>query len=128
MKDIEFTAATLSDVGNKIFIFVPLQETINNNIKLNDYISTINHLVFFFQCFPKDIKSRKVEEFKTLRRKTKTLELYLILDYERIMQGSDEENLQHIKEVFVKGCETFLKPLKEFKWEEFNNQIQNILK
>jgi len=128
MKDIEFTAATLSDVGNKIFIFVPLQETINNNIKLNDYISTINHLVFFFQCFPKDIKSRKVEEFKTLRRKTKTLELYLILDYERIMQGTDPENLQHIKEVFVKGCETFLKPLKEFKWEEFNNQIQNILK
>ncbi len=128
MKDIEFTAATLSDVGNKIFIFVPLQETINNNIKLNDYISTINHLVFFFQCFPKDIKSRKVEEFKTLRRKTKTLELYLILDYEGIMQGTDPENLQHIKEVFVKGCETFLKPLKEFKWEEFNNQIQNILK
>ena len=127
MKDIEFTAATLSDVGNKIFIFVPLQETINNNIKLNDYISTINHLVFFFQCFPKDIKSRKVEEFKTLRRKTKTLELYLILDYERIMQGTDPENLQHIKEVFLKGCETFLKPLKEFKYNEFETKIKEIL-
>jgi len=85
-------------------------------------------LIIIFQAFPKDYPARKVLEYKIQRRKTKTLELYLILDYERIMQGTDPENLQHIKEVFVKGCETFLKPLKEFKWEEFNNQIQNILK
>ncbi len=54
-----------------------------------------------------------------MRRKTKTLELYLVLDYERIMQGTEEENLQHIKEVFVTGSETFLKPLKGFDWNAF---------
>jgi len=84
-------------------------------------------LYFIFQCFENVKNGRKVEEFKTMRRKTQTLELYLILDYERIMQGSDEENLQHIKEVFVKGCETFLKPLKGFKWEEFECKVKELL-
>ncbi len=55
-----------------------------------------------------------------MRRKTKTLELYLVLDYNRIMQGTDEENLQHIKEVFLQGYATFLKEMKGFDWEGFN--------
>jgi len=126
METIFFSAALHEEIKDKIFIYQKL-EMINNFINLKNYTNSLNELIIIFQAInPKS--PRKVEEFKTLRRKTKTLELYLILDYERIMQGSDQENLQHIKEVFLKGCETFLKPLKGFKWNEFNNQIQNILK
>jgi len=127
MRNFEITVATNELANNKLDGILALRNDLNNNIKLVEKTSSFETLFIIFQCFPKDIKSRKVEEFKTLRRKTKTLELYLILDYERIMQGSDPENLQHIKEVFVKGCETFLKPMKGFRWEEFNNQIQTIL-
>jgi len=127
MRNFEITVATNELANNKLDGILALRNDLNNNIKLVEKTSSFETLFIIFQCFPKDIKSRKVEEFKTLRRKTKTLELYLMLDYERIMQGSDQENLQHIKEVFVKGCETFLKPMRGFRWEEFNNQIQTIL-
>ena len=44
------------------------------------------------------------------------------------MQGADIENLQHIKEVFLQGCETFLKPMKSFDWENFEKEIRIALK
>ncbi len=127
MKQVEITLAQHASLEKKLFIVNKLSNELNEFLKISIYTNSFTTLFIIFQCFPKDIKSRKVEEFKTMRRKTKTLELYLVLDYERIMQGSDEENLQHIKEVFVKGCETFLKPLKEFKWKEFEEQLKQIL-
>jgi len=92
-------------------------------------ISNLSEILIVFKAFPVNDALHKNEAFSRMRRKTKTLELYLILDYERIMQGTDPENLQHIKEVFLKGCETFLKPLKDFKWNEFIQKInETILK
>ncbi len=43
------------------------------------------------------------------------------------MNGTDPENLNPIKEVFLKGCETFVKPLKDFKWEEFMEKLKLVL-
>ena len=126
MNTIKITDAYFAPAREKLDKISDLKKQVRN-IMLNEYTNQFDILFIIFQCFPKDIKSRKVEEFKTLRRKTKTLELYLILDYERIMQGTDPENLQHIKEVFVKGCETFLKPLKEFKYNEFETKIKELL-
>jgi len=120
---IDFTSAYDEAIENKIKVYRVLKQI----GKIDFSYTVFNEVLIFFQCFPKDIKSRKVEEFKTLRRKTKTLELYLILDYERMVQGTDPENLQHIKEVFLNGCETFLKPLKDFKWQEFSEEIQKTL-
>jgi len=125
MQTIFFTTAYWHEIEQKLNIYKVFADNfIDINIKL--FSNQFNELFFVFQCFPLT-SSRKVEEFKTLRRKTKPLELYLILDYERIMQGTDEENLLHIKEVFLKGCETFLKPLNDFKWEEFELKIKELL-
>jgi hypothetical protein len=98
-----------------------------SNFSILEFTNSINEITVIFQSFNPDSKVMKPQERKTLRRKTKTLELYLVLDYERIMNGTDEENLNHIKEVFVKGCETFLKPMKGFRWEEFEEQLKQIL-
>jgi len=55
------------------------------------------------------------------------LELYLVLDYEKIGAGTDIENLAHIKDVFLKGCEAFLKPLKGFNYDGFIANIHEKL-
>ncbi len=127
MKNIEITEAYYFPIAEKLNCISSIRDKIEDFI-INDYTNLFSNLFVIFQAYPKEFPAFKAKEYKIQRRKTKTLELYLILDYERIMQGTDPENLQHIKEVFLKGCETFLKPLKEFKWEEFNNQIQTILK
>jgi len=126
MNEINFTAAFWHEIENKLAIFKSLN-SIFKEFDLAFYNKNAFNLLIIFQAYPKDFPAFKAKEYKILRRKTKTLELYLILDYERIMQGTDPENLNHIKEVFLKGCETFLKPLKDFKWDEFEEQLKQIL-
>jgi len=123
MRTIDFTTAQDAEVGNKIDVFIPFFDKNIGIVSISDYSDSLNGLVFIFQCFQNVENGRKVEQFKTLRHKTKTLELYLILDYEKIMNVTDLENLGHIKDVFAKGCETFLKPLKDFKYNEFVEKI-----
>jgi len=118
METIKFTSASTEEILSEINVYKKIKD-LTYGMDIGLYTSAITSLLIVFQAFPKNDLARKVLEYKILRRKTQTLELYLILDYERIMNGSDEENLNHIKEVFVKGCETFLKPMKDFKWEEF---------
>jgi len=126
MKNIKFTGAFWHEIKEKVNIYKELKKLLSS-FDLSPYNNDSFDLFIVFQAFPKDYPARKVLEYKIQRRKTKTLELYLVLDYERIMQGSDEENLNLIKEVFVKGCETFLKPMKGFRWEEFEEQLKQIL-
>ncbi len=125
MKSIKITGAGDENSSIKIIDTGMLKSQLEF-VNIKQYTNSIDILFIIFQCFSAD-NPRKVLEYKIQRRKTKTLELYLILDYERIMQGTDEENLNHIKEVFLKGCETFLKPIKDFKWEEFEEQLKQIL-
>ena len=78
---------------------------------LSQYTDVLSKVIVVFQAFPKNDPIHKGEEFKRFRRKTKTLELYLVLDYERVMAGTDDENLIYLKEIFIAGCERFLKSL-----------------
>ncbi len=126
MKNIEITDAYYFPIGEKLNCISNIRDKVEDYI-IKDYTNLFDNLFIIFQAYPKDFPAFKAKEYKIMRRKTKTLELYLILDYERIMQGTDPENLQHIKEVFLKGCETFLKPLKDFKWNEFEEQLKQII-
>ena len=123
MKNFEITSASTEEANGKLDPMLILRNTLNEKLSLIDYTDKTEGLFVIFQCFPKDIKTRKLETFKKVRRKTKTLELYLVLDYNKIMNSSDEENLTYIKEIFLQGCETFLKPMKAFDWEGFEKDI-----
>jgi len=123
MENIYFTTAHHQEIEHKLDVYEKLDL---KTISIAEF-SNLSKLVIIFQAFKPESKAMVAKERKTLRRKTKTLELYLMLDYERIMQGSDQENLQHIKEVFVKGCETFLKPMRGFRWEEFESKVREAL-
>ncbi len=126
MRTLFFTAAYNKEIRDNISVYENMN-LLFSNFSILEFTSSLNEITVIFQSFNPDSKVMKPQERKTLRRKTKTLELYLILDYEKIMNGTDPENLNHIKEVFLKGCETFLKPLKDFRWEEFNDEIQKII-
>ncbi len=126
METINFTASYWKEISDKIKIYKDLQGKMEN-IDIVSYTSKFEMVLIIFQAYPKDYPARKVETFKKMRRKTKTLELYLVLDYELIIHGTDEENLQHIKEVFLQGCTTFLKEMKGFDWEGFKKGISEML-
>jgi len=126
MKKIDFSGAYWHEIKDKAKVYRQLRTSLET-FDLAPYNNAEFDLFIIIQAYPKDFPAFNVKEYKIMRRKTKTLELYLVLDYERVMNGTDPENLQHIKEVFLKGCETFLKPIKEFKWNEFEEQLKQIL-
>jgi len=115
METLKFTTASTEEILHKVNIYRELKVQLSG-LNISEYTNAFTNLLIIFQAFPKNDPARKVETFKKMRRSTKTLELYLVLDYHRIMQGSDEENLKHIKEVFLSGCEIFLKDMKGFDW------------
>lgn len=126
METILFSSAYWHEIKGKLSVYENLLE-VCKPIDFGSYSEKMEKLLIIFQCFPKDLKSRKVEEFQKMRRKTKTLELYLIADYNKILRRSDKENYEYIKEVFLKGCETFLKPIKGFDWEQFHIKLTELL-
>ncbi len=123
MKTINFTAAYWKDIASKIYLYKELRFLVES-IKIMDFTDKLESILIIFQAFPRDYPARKVEAFQKMRRKTKTLELYLVVDYERMLSASDAENLQHLKEVFLAGCETFLKKRKDLDWEAFDAAIK----
>jgi len=123
---IKFTAACWHEIKSKLPDIYSLQ-ILFQNIELNRFNSKIDSLFIIFQVFPKDYPARTVKEYKSVKRKTNTLELYLVLDYDRIMQSPDSENMEYIKQVFLQGCETFLKPLKNFDYTGFMQQIKTCI-
>ena len=126
MGTINLTASYWKEISEKIKVYKQVFNS-DSNLIIEKYTEKFENLLIIFQAFPKNYPARKIEEFKKMRRKTKTLELYLVLDYDKIMSGTDEENLAHIKDVFLKGCETFLKPLKGFDWEKFELKLKELL-
>ncbi len=125
MKRIKCTSAYWEAANSKINVVTDFEDSLSS-FDIAPYTETLNGLYFIFQAFPKDIP-RKVLEYQIMRRKTKVLELYLILDYEKLMESTDVENLNHVKEVFLKGCETYLKPLKGFRYVEFVENVREII-
>jgi len=126
MKKIDFTTASWIDIDSKIKTVFVFAERFNG-FDISPFLSdSIHGLFFIFQAYPKDFAAFKVNEYTIHRRKTKVLEIYLILDYEKLMAGTDAENLQHVKEVFVHGCEKFLKLMKGFRYEEFWKEIDRV--
>jgi len=124
METLNFSAAIHTEIKEKVFIYKQLR-ILFQDFDISKFSSTLKEVVIIFQAInPKS--PRKVLEYQIMRRKTKVLELYLILDYERIMQGTDPENLLHIKEVFLKGCETFLKKNKRNNLKNKRNNLKNV--
>ncbi len=124
MAILRFTTSATEESSKKIDCFNVLNQLF---LDFQFNISNLSEILIVFKAFPANDALHKNEVFSRMRRKTKTIELYLILDYEKIMNGTDPENLNHIKEVFLKGCETFLKPLKGFKWNEFMQAINETM-
>ncbi len=126
MKSIDINTAYWHEIENKLAV-CDIVKTSFQEFSLLTPDKNMFDLLVILQAYPFNFQAFKAKQFKKMRRKTKTLELYLVLDYERIMQSSDEENLAHVKTVFMQGCEKFLKPMKGFDLETFNEEIQKKL-
>ena len=123
LRNFEITYAIEKDlqveqfaVGNK------LTELLNKQLKLNDYCETISSLFVIFQCFAPDNKYVQVKEQLKFKRKTKILELYLLLDYEQVKKANKEVMLKLLAESYKLGI-LLLSKHKGFNTEKFQKEV-----
>lgn len=126
MENFEISTASTEAVYPKLSIKNVLFEKLKG-IDFKQFTTAFERLYVVFQCFPPGTKSRKVEEYKVMRRNAPVLELYLVLDYEKVLQGTDNDNLAYMIDVLIKGCEKYLKSLNDFDWPAFETALRQRL-
>ena len=106
-------------VGNK------LTGLLNRKLKLNDYCETVSSLFVIFQCFDPTNEYVQVKEQVKFKRKTKVIELYLLLDYDKVKQADKKAMLQILANAYIKGI-SLLTKRKGFDIELFYKDVSEL--
>jgi len=100
-------------------------DLLNEKLNLTDYTSTISSLCAIYQCIkPENLPYIQPKERVVFRRKTKLVEMYLVVDYLAIEKANESEALQLLINTFLAGIQTLLKR-KDFNWEKFYNDVKS---
>ena len=127
MRQFEFTTATKEEITSKLDVFKDFQSSFNENLKISDYSEIYTSIFMIYQCYPANYKYFNALDTKKIKRTTKVIEIYSILDYDKI-QIADEKKIKSIlAETYLNSIEKHLK-IKDFKHELFLKDIKNLLK
>jgi len=126
MKQFEFTTATNEALTSKLDVFKELQTLFNANLKISDYSEIYTSIFMVYQCFPIDSPYFNAKEYKRIRRKTNLIELYSLLDYNKIQNADEKEILHILSETYLKSIYQHLK-IKDFQHVKFYNDVLTLL-
>lgn len=128
LRDFEITYAIEKDLQVEQFaVGNELTDLLNKELQLKSYCDTITSLFVVFQCFDPENDYIKPKAYQKLRRKTKVIELYLLLDYNKIKQADKATTLQILAENYISGVSEVLKR-KDFNIIEFTDVVKRIFK
>lgn len=127
METQAFGITALSDtaVSKQINKVSELKSMINKKLSIKDYSSLLNRFVFVFVAINPDNQFQE-NNFQKYRRKTKTLEVGVNVDYEKLLHAKDDEVLPLLKQTYLNGIKNQIKH-KDFAAEKFYNDVENIL-
>ena len=128
LRNFEITYAIEKDlhveqfaVGNK------LTGLLNRKLKLNDYCETVSSLFVIFQCFDPTNEYVQVKEQVKFKRKTKVIELYMLLDYTKVKKADKEAMLRMMAESYLAGIEKLIQR-KDFDVEKLQKDVSGLFK
>ncbi len=127
MKYFEISAVLDVDVPHEKFDGkITLRNLLNENLLMPKYSTSINTLFIVFQVISPKNTARKVEEFSKYRKKTNTLELYLIVDYFSFLESNINEATCLLAETYLKGVDLFLCNRKDFDGKSFYEDVEEL--
>jgi len=128
LRDFEIAYAIEKDLQVEQFaVGNQLADLLNNELQLKNYCHTIASLFMIFQCFDPKNEYIQPKEYQKLRRKANVIELYLLLDYNKVKQADKETTLQILAETYVIGINKILKR-KDFNTVEFTQAVKRVFK
>lgn len=126
LRDFEISYAIEKDLQVEQFaVGNQLTDLLNKKLKLKNFCETITSLFIIFQCFDPQNEYIQPKTYQKFRRKTKVIELYLPLDYNKAKQADKAATLQILAENYISGIKLVLKR-KDFKTEEFIKAVSTV--
>ena len=126
MRNFEFTTATKEEITSKLDIFKELQTLFNEKLKISDYSEIYSSIFMVYQCFPTNSPYFNAKDYKRIRRKTNVIEIYSLLDYDKILLAGEKKIRTILSETYLNSIEKHLK-IKNFNHLQFYKDVQNIL-
>ena len=108
-------------VGNE------LANLLNEKLRLQDYCESISSLFVIFQCFDPTNEYVQVKEQLKFKRKIKVIELYLLLDYEKVKNAGKKAMLQMLAKAYLAGIDKLIQR-KDFDTKTFIKDVSFVLK
>ncbi len=128
IRDFEISYAIEKDLHVEQFaVGNELAELLNEKLKLNDYCESISSLFVIFQCFDPANEYVQVKEQVKFKRKTKVLELYLLLDYSKVKKANKKTMLQLLASSYLAGIEKLIQR-KGFDTKTFIKDVRLVFK
>jgi hypothetical protein len=126
LNNFEISFALDKDVDlNKFLVGKELENRLNENLILSNYTTKFSTLFMIFQCFEPENPYFNAKDYKVLRRKTQSLELYSLVDYNEANLAGEKKMKSLLCDTYLKSVETHLKG-KDFAFEQFIKDLTPI--
>ncbi len=110
IQGFELTFALDTDLQTAQFaVSEKLIDAINLHVKLSDYCPELTKFVVVMQCFAPDNEFVKIKQRHSYKRKTKQLELYLILNHAAAKQADKPAMLKLLSDTYILGIRKVLR-------------------
>ncbi len=125
-RNFEFSSVGKTDLRSKFENDLILKNKLNTNLLLDKYGKEIQTLFFIYQAIEPNNPARIAKDFLRYRKSVKIMELYLTLDYYAFLDATQEEALQMMAKLYLKGIEMFLFKRKDFDGKKFYDDVKNL--
>jgi hypothetical protein len=126
LKKFEISFALDKDLDfNKFTAGKELEKLLNSNLILSNYTTKFSTLFMIFQCFEPENLYFQAKDYKVLRRKSKVLELYSLVDYNGAKSADDKVMKSLLCNTFLNSVEKHLNN-KDFAFDKFIKDLKSV--
>jgi len=94
-------------------------------LQIENYASCLQLTVFLIALSPESFKR---EEKLLFRKKIQEIEIYINLDYEKLLVSTETETLQLIAQTYLLAIERFLMKRKDFDAKKFYTDVEKLFR
>ena len=119
------TATTNPQTTDKLINLQIVKTLLNENLNLLNYTNELSKILIVYFAIAPDYSLRE-NDYIRLKRKIKTLEIGINLNYSRLLQSSENETIELLAEAYLKGIKLFLLNRKDFDGKHFFSDVKHL--
>jgi len=126
LNNFEISFALDKDIDlYKFLVGKQFERLLNENLKLSDYTEKFSTLFMIFQCFDSENLYFYVKDYKVLRRKSHSMELYSLVSYNEAIHADEKRMKTILFNTYLASVESHLNT-KDFRLSIFLKDLKGL--